>query len=893
MRNMIQTKGYKMLAFLLAALLVIAFWTPLRTYADTSDAFHIKISYNVENDNDDDKNTIRVYYWTPTSEGYEFNGDYKEFTKIAQKTGEDVKEVDLPGPPQSVDVQVHGSTTDKSKYYMTKVELEVKDVVDGSGEPDMRTLWSGKLGCEIATFTSDTIYNKLIFNSPDGGIFPSFHGWRDPGSDREENNLGSDKMEQTDEYDTAGCKNPEAEGLAGFDIGNLSDVYAPTDNSHNEYEFTLTQGTVYDQFGAMWPDQSKGISIYFDPDNKGFETYQKNDDNYVLIVKPTSNGKDDYKLTITESKSWKECSRTINVHTFDYNITFKDEHGNVIETMLVDYGDTITAPETEADTISNYIWTCDEYADWTNTTDGPQERVVYRTILTGTGTKDDPSLISSVEDWESLQYMTEQMKTGGKYYRLANDITVTETIGTSDRRFEGHFDGNGKTLTINYVNDNNDLRLAPFSYINNATIENLIVDGTITGTSNQTAGLVGENKGTSYIDNCLVKASIEGGEYIGGFVVKAADTLTIKNSMFEGKINGTENCGGFVANGGANLIVRNCALNARDGSAIQSGATFVNGEFSKIIDCVYNVVLGTPQGFAYGRSKLNEKAVEKYQKEVTSAKNLTVTNFKVASKKAGKAVVSWTENLKADGYQIQYSPDKEFKESVKSVKIDKSNVKLLLENLKSAKKWYVHIRAYKKIKNPASGKKTTVYGKWSKVRSFKAKSDISSWKVEGVKNLTYTGKALKQSDVLVSNDGEYADVKVKYKNNVDVGTATMTITGTGDYTGTITKTFRILQAKNSITKVTTSKNISLNQLNKKSQSFTIGATAKENAKLSFKLKSVPSKAKKCISVSKAGKVTVKTGLAKGTYKIQVQITAAKTKNYKKTSVTKTVKVIVK
>ena len=59
------------------------------------------------------------------------------------------------------------------------------------------------------------------------------------------------------------------------------------------------------------------------------------------------------------------------------------------------------------------------------------------------------------------------------------------------------------------------------------------------------------------------------------------------------------------------------------------------------------------------------------------------------------------------------------------------------------------------------------------------------------------------------------------------------------------------------------------------------------------LEKVNAKAKKFIKVSSGGKVTVKKGLAKGTYKIKVKITAAATRNYKAKTLKKTVKIIVK
>ena len=71
-----------------------------------------------------------------------------------------------------------------------------------------------------------------------------------------------------------------------------------------------------------------------------------------------------------------------------------------------------------------------------------------------------------------------------------------------------------------------------------------------------------------------------------------------------------------------------------------------------------------------------------------------------------------------------------------------------------------------------------------------AKPDISSWNVSGIEDKEYTGSAITQN-VVVSKGEETATINVSYKNNVEVGTATVIITGTGNYIGTITKTFEI------------------------------------------------------------------------------------------------------
>ncbi len=72
---------------------------------------------------------------------------------------------------------------------------------------------------------------------------------------------------------------------------------------------------------------------------------------------------------------------------------------------------------------------------------------------------------------------------------------------------------------------------------------------------------------------------------------------------------------------------------------------------------------------------------------------------------------------------------------------------------------------------------------------------------------TYTGA--EQILAVTVNDGtsdltEETDFTVSYSNNIDVGTATVTVTGEGNYTGTVTKTFRISQADISSCTVTVS-----------------------------------------------------------------------------------------
>ncbi len=77
-----------------------------------------------------------------------------------------------------------------------------------------------------------------------------------------------------------------------------------------------------------------------------------------------------------------------------------------------------------------------------------------------------------------------------------------------------------------------------------------------------------------------------------------------------------------------------------------------------------------------------------------------------------------------------------------------------------------------------------------------SKASVSGATVSGLSNQTYTGSAITLTGLVVKVGGRTlvagTDYTVTYSNNTAVGTATVTITGKGNYTGTISKTFSIV-----------------------------------------------------------------------------------------------------
>ena len=151
--------------------------------------------------------------------------------------------------------------------------------------------------------------------------------------------------------------------------------------------------------------------------------------------------------------------------------------------------------------------------------------------------------------------------------------------------------------------------------------------------------------------------------------------------------------------------------------------------------------------------------------------------------------------------------------------------------------------------------------------------DISNYAVTMKTSFTYTGKPIRPA-VKVSGLNS-ACYTVSYVNNTKVGTARVIIRAKGSkYKGTITKTFRIVKAANTLKVKGKTVKVKYKKLKKKAQKLGVtkvirftskGQGAKTYARISG--------SKKIKINKKTGKVTVKKGLKKGTYKVRVRVTA--------------------
>jgi hypothetical protein len=184
---------------------------------------------------------------------------------------------------------------------------------------------------------------------------------------------------------------------------------------------------------------------------------------------------------------------------------------------------------------------------------------------------------------------------------LTANIDYTENkkdfIGaTRDVPFRGVFDGQGNSITI-ALESNNTGRTALFAYIVNATIKNLIVEGSVTSAGeNCVGGLAGRSEGdNTLIENVVVKTAVSytgtnGDATCGGLFSDVEHKATIKNCAFIGSIKtGTaEGNGGLVgyAHSGVNQKYINCLVapteytkNGNSGEFSRNNPTVINSYY--------------------------------------------------------------------------------------------------------------------------------------------------------------------------------------------------------------------------------------------------------------------------------------------------------------------------
>lgn len=183
--------------------------------------------------------------------------------------------------------------------------------------------------------------------------------------------------------------------------------------------------------------------------------------------------------------------------------------------------------------------------------------------ITGAGTEADPYLVKSQDDWNFIaNYLNSGQAPNdfsGTYFKLdAENITINQRMGNASHPFCGIFDGDGKTLTLDFGDSEDylDQECAPFYSLKNATIKNLVVSGNIYSSAQHNGSIAVTATGNkNHIQNCVssvsIHSSIEGDCTNGGFIgILNIDGTHVffEGCAFTGELVGTNatNWGGFV-----------------------------------------------------------------------------------------------------------------------------------------------------------------------------------------------------------------------------------------------------------------------------------------------------------------------------------------------------------
>ena len=226
--------------------------------------------------------------------------------------------------------------------------------------------------------------------------------------------------------------------------------------------------------------------------------------------------------------------------------------------------------------------------------------VTFDRMLSGTGTAEDPYLINNLAELVGFRDKVNTYKQDGsnqfkgKYVKLMADIDLAginwEPIGRNSvgdhNSFQGHFDGNNKTISNLYVEAAND-SIGFFAWtgdygdgvsasVKNLTIHNATVKST--SNSNNVGIVIGNSMATTTIDNVHVTGEIDvsGRGYIGGIV--GHGYVNISNSSVEatGTIYSTFWCAGgmvgYAGEGSSNITNSSVIGTGTDGILVTSAA---------------------------------------------------------------------------------------------------------------------------------------------------------------------------------------------------------------------------------------------------------------------------------------------------------------------------------
>ena len=193
--------------------------------------------------------------------------------------------------------------------------------------------------------------------------------------------------------------------------------------------------------------------------------------------------------------------------------------------------------------------------------------------LHGTGTADDPFLISSVAQ---LEYLRDQSNLGSgqitAHAKLVNDIDLAYASASSwipvskSNAFAGTFDGNGHCIKNLYSSFYQGGYVGLFGFVDGGTIKNLTVEGIIESSCVDQGMIAGYSYGGNYY-NCVAKGRINtsgSADYVGGitgWVTRKSSSVTVVRgcASYVDIVSTGTFAGGIIGKSNNSIIMEACA----------------------------------------------------------------------------------------------------------------------------------------------------------------------------------------------------------------------------------------------------------------------------------------------------------------------------------------------
>ena len=413
-------------------------------------------------------------------------------------------------------------------------------------------------------------------------------------------------------------------GLFGFISGNIKNVSIESANVKgknyvgtlagklsgvNSNGFTVNNLNVSGSgsIGSIFGDAPKVLSIYAENVNVKGDTsvggiignggYSKYSDS-VIIKNSTVTG-----TTNTKMISGGQYGSVKNYLAVNVKLNDEDVSNSTLE-MIEDINGL------EAAGIDTYIGGDNDsdgfYFDYnkknkiviTNTEDNP-----IIGLTTGTGTKIDPYLISSEEDWKKA---TSMLNNTTYYFKLTKDLDFSNKkfymFGSKTIPFNGILDGNNKKISSVTLNLEKSSYIGLSGYASNGVIKNINIDKFIVKGDSYVGTLTGEQRVDINASANVTNSNVSGNSYVGG-VYGAARTVSyvVTDNV---NVKGNTSVGGIVGNVGSSKYTSNTIMK----NSMVTGTTYTKA--------INGGQYGSSRNYLLLNVKLNDKDVSNSTSEM-------------------------------------------------------------------------------------------------------------------------------------------------------------------------------------------------------------------------------------------------------------------------------------